>query len=319
MKYESRLLLTSSADLLLKNLDGTDIRKSERIEAKQEYESLRAKIQDIQSTTAGALETPMRVRTLILQTEDPSKYSREQREATWAQLHPNDAKPAASKPDPTPATDWRHPQFKARQMLCPAGRVLTAAPGGRDGAAKERGRVAVHIARACQGGDGGRCGGQVPGHLAHRNRLAPHLAVPAHQGQASIVPRNRTRTHTRDAAGKVFRIALPQEIHPDRASAQRSQTTGHLLLRLPRVQPAHSPDPSQEATDTLHSAQRKDTTKAKEVHAGAQNKSERANTVQPSWPSQAPAEGKAGKKEEHTKPAEETIPDDMPPLDEVYT
>ncbi|KAL7059154.1 hypothetical protein AAHC03_013248 [Spirometra sp. Aus1] len=35
---------------------------------------------------------------------------------------------------------------------------------------------------------------------------------------------------------KVFQMALPSEVHPDRAKVTRSQITGRLLLRLPKVQ-----------------------------------------------------------------------------------
>ncbi|BHF68591.1 Protein tilB [Sparganum proliferum] len=35
---------------------------------------------------------------------------------------------------------------------------------------------------------------------------------------------------------KVFQMALPSEVHPDRAKVTRSQITGRLLMRLPKVQ-----------------------------------------------------------------------------------
>lgn len=36
--------------------------------------------------------------------------------------------------------------------------------------------------------------------------------------------------------GKVFQMVLPAEVKPDSSSAQRSQTTGHLLLTMPRAE-----------------------------------------------------------------------------------
>ncbi|CAM9641582.1 unnamed protein product [Lampetra fluviatilis] len=35
--------------------------------------------------------------------------------------------------------------------------------------------------------------------------------------------------------GKVFQLVLPEEVQPDRSLAQRSQTTGHMLLTMPKV------------------------------------------------------------------------------------
>ncbi|XP_058056362.1 protein tilB [Anopheles bellator] len=37
--------------------------------------------------------------------------------------------------------------------------------------------------------------------------------------------------------GKVFQLALQHEIHPDRASCQRSTTTGHMLIVMPKLNP----------------------------------------------------------------------------------
>lgn len=35
--------------------------------------------------------------------------------------------------------------------------------------------------------------------------------------------------------GKIFQFVLPEEVYTDRSVAQRSQTTGHLVVRMPRV------------------------------------------------------------------------------------
>lgn len=35
--------------------------------------------------------------------------------------------------------------------------------------------------------------------------------------------------------GKIFQIVLPEVVHPDKSSAQRSQTTGHLVIKMPLV------------------------------------------------------------------------------------
>ena len=35
--------------------------------------------------------------------------------------------------------------------------------------------------------------------------------------------------------GKLFQIVLPEEVKPDSSIAQRSQTTGHLVIHMPKV------------------------------------------------------------------------------------
>ncbi|XP_032826407.2 dynein axonemal assembly factor 11 [Petromyzon marinus] len=42
--------------------------------------------------------------------------------------------------------------------------------------------------------------------------------------------------------GKVFQLVLPEEVQPDRSLAQRSQTTGHMLLTMPKVKEVIKPE-----------------------------------------------------------------------------
>lgn len=35
--------------------------------------------------------------------------------------------------------------------------------------------------------------------------------------------------------GKVFQLVLPEEVKPDSSCAQRSKTTGHLVITMPKV------------------------------------------------------------------------------------
>lgn len=42
--------------------------------------------------------------------------------------------------------------------------------------------------------------------------------------------------------GKVFQIVLPEAVHPDKSSAQRSKTTGHLVISMPMVKEAKHSD-----------------------------------------------------------------------------
>jgi protein TilB len=40
---------------------------------------------------------------------------------------------------------------------------------------------------------------------------------------------------------KVFQLALPDEVNPDRSKAERSKITGHLVVTMPRCVHAHPP------------------------------------------------------------------------------
>ncbi|XP_067887855.1 dynein axonemal assembly factor 11 isoform X2 [Heterodontus francisci] len=48
--------------------------------------------------------------------------------------------------------------------------------------------------------------------------------------------------------GKVFQLVLPAEIKPDSSSAKRSQTTGHLLVTMPKMQEMVRPKPKSTST-----------------------------------------------------------------------
>lgn len=41
--------------------------------------------------------------------------------------------------------------------------------------------------------------------------------------------------------GKVFQLALSEEVNPDSSSAKRSQTTGHLIISMPKVRQVVKP------------------------------------------------------------------------------
>uniref|UniRef100_UPI00398F834B dynein axonemal assembly factor 11 isoform X2 n=1 Tax=Pristiophorus japonicus TaxID=55135 RepID=UPI00398F834B len=52
--------------------------------------------------------------------------------------------------------------------------------------------------------------------------------------------------------GKVFQLVLPAEVKPDSSSGKRSQTTGHLLVTMPKTQEVIRPKPN--STSTARSA-----------------------------------------------------------------
>ncbi|CAJ1072925.1 protein tilB homolog [Xyrichtys novacula] len=53
--------------------------------------------------------------------------------------------------------------------------------------------------------------------------------------------------------GKIFQIVLPAEVRPDSSTAQRSQTTGHLVLTMPRKQQC----PSEAGGGSKHARRRR--------------------------------------------------------------
>eukprot|EP00730_Choanoeca_flexa_P002089 TRINITY_DN10906_c0_g1_i6.p1 TRINITY_DN10906_c0_g1~~TRINITY_DN10906_c0_g1_i6.p1 ORF type:complete len:433 (+),score=123.05 TRINITY_DN10906_c0_g1_i6:157-1455(+) len=58
---------------------------------------------------------------------------------------------------------------------------------------------------------------------------------------------------------KMFQLSLPDEVHPDKGSARRSQITGRLLVTMPKVSYRERPKPAkaaQEETETAEKLQR---------------------------------------------------------------
>ncbi|XP_034251026.1 protein tilB homolog isoform X2 [Thrips palmi] len=49
--------------------------------------------------------------------------------------------------------------------------------------------------------------------------------------------------------GKIFQIVLPEAVHPDKSTAQRSQTTGHLVISMPMVKEVKCTDKSLSKTE----------------------------------------------------------------------
>uniref|UniRef100_A0A3P8VCJ9 Leucine-rich repeat-containing protein 6 n=1 Tax=Cynoglossus semilaevis TaxID=244447 RepID=A0A3P8VCJ9_CYNSE len=76
------------------------------------------------------------------------------------------------------------------------------------------------------------------------NQLLLDLTVYRHM-DTSLLDVDIQPTYTRvSVKGKVFQLVLPVEVKPDSSVAQRSQTTGHLLLTMPRrldVDPSRRP------------------------------------------------------------------------------
>uniref|UniRef100_A0A8C7ZLE0 Leucine-rich repeat-containing protein 6 n=1 Tax=Oryzias sinensis TaxID=183150 RepID=A0A8C7ZLE0_9TELE len=67
------------------------------------------------------------------------------------------------------------------------------------------------------------------------NTVVLDLAVYRHM-DTSLIDADVQPTYVRvSVKGKIFQIVLPAEVKPDSSTAQRSQTTGHLLLTMPLV------------------------------------------------------------------------------------
>ncbi|XP_041659800.1 protein tilB homolog isoform X2 [Cheilinus undulatus] len=68
------------------------------------------------------------------------------------------------------------------------------------------------------------------------NTIILDLAVYRHM-DTSLIDVDVQPTYARiSVKGKIFQIVLPAEVKPDSSTAQRSQTTGHLVLTMPRVE-----------------------------------------------------------------------------------
>ncbi|KAM9718997.1 dynein axonemal assembly factor 11 [Menidia menidia] len=67
------------------------------------------------------------------------------------------------------------------------------------------------------------------------NRILLDLAVYRHL-DTSLIDVDVQPTYVRvTVKGKVFQVVLPAEVAPDQSAARRSQTSGHLLLAMPRA------------------------------------------------------------------------------------
>ncbi|XP_038143599.1 protein tilB homolog isoform X2 [Cyprinodon tularosa] len=68
------------------------------------------------------------------------------------------------------------------------------------------------------------------------NTVVLDLAVYRHM-DTSLLDVDVQPTYARVCVkGKIFQVVLPAEVKPDSSTAQRSQTTGHLVLRMPRAE-----------------------------------------------------------------------------------
>ncbi|XP_061653903.1 dynein axonemal assembly factor 11 isoform X10 [Phyllopteryx taeniolatus] len=70
----------------------------------------------------------------------------------------------------------------------------------------------------------------------NNSRIVLDLAVYRHM-DTSLMDVDVQPTYVKvSVKGKIFQLVLPAEVKPDSSIAQRSQTTGHLLLHMPRAQ-----------------------------------------------------------------------------------
>ncbi|XP_030016619.1 dynein axonemal assembly factor 11 [Sphaeramia orbicularis] len=68
------------------------------------------------------------------------------------------------------------------------------------------------------------------------NSIILDLAVFRHM-DTSLIEVDVQPTYARvSVKGKIFQVVLPAEVKPDSSTAQRSQTTGHLVLTMPRAE-----------------------------------------------------------------------------------
>jgi protein TilB len=69
-----------------------------------------------------------------------------------------------------------------------------------------------------------------------QNALTLNINLPKYM-DSSLIDADVQPTYARVVVkGKIFQIVLPEEIKPDSSTAQRSKTTGHLLITMPKLQ-----------------------------------------------------------------------------------
>jgi len=79
--------------------------------------------------------------------------------------------------------------------------------------------------------------------------------------------------------GKIFQMALPEEVNGDNSSAKRSQTTGRLLITMPKVKQVIRPKPLQNKTEKKNIPKPKEESNYLEVDASARTTCDVTNIV----------------------------------------
>lgn len=125
--------------------------------------------------------------------------------------------------------------------------------------------------------------------------------------------------------GKIFQLALDQEVNPDSSSCKRSQVTGHLLVTMPKtkqiVKPVKPPTPVVKTTDSNKENIDKDKTRNKveklEVDSSAKKTVDISTIVKDKSDIVVPPLGSKPLRKVEERPNSENFVDDpdVPPLE----
>ncbi|XP_066025477.1 dynein axonemal assembly factor 11-like [Pocillopora verrucosa] len=232
----------------LKWLDGKEIDKSERILAKQDYENIRNKIVSQQSDHAKkrerekqeAAKTKTAEKELQSgnenQNECISESSEENQRKTEKEEEEEEKRFWQEKTDFTPESRielHQHIEEKRKQR-----EKIDDERIGRNKPAKETRFFASdgHVLNINQG----KWDFQFDDD-EDNNRFVLDLPCFKHL-DTSLIDVDVQPTYVRvTVKGKVFQLALSEEVNPDSSSAKRSQTTGHLIISMPKVRQVVKP------------------------------------------------------------------------------
>lgn len=235
----------------LKWLDGKEIEKSERILAKQDYENLRNKIISQQSDYAkkrerekqDAAKTKVAEEELQLgcenQNESVSASSKENQRKTEKEEEEEEEEEKRywqEKTDFTPESRielHQHIEEKRKQR-----EKIDDERIGKNKPAKETRFFASdgHVLNINQGKWDFKFDED-----EDNNRFVLDLPCFKHL-DTSLIDVDVQPTYVRvTVKGKVFQLALSDEVNPDSSSAKRSQTTGHLIISMPKVRQVVKP------------------------------------------------------------------------------
>ncbi|XP_077412968.1 dynein axonemal assembly factor 11 [Vanacampus margaritifer] len=215
----------------LKSLDGTEVTRSERIAANQGLDQLRRRVleQEDQYLSKNALKT-----------EEEEVNKKRAEEAGSGAPDPEEEQEQASQLD----EERREREFWHTPCpFTPESRLEAHRHQEAQKKAKEKGNEKkVKPPRTLITADGRVLNVNEPKldfaltEDDNSNRIVLDLAVYRHM-DTSLMDVDVQPTYVKVAVkGKIFQLVLPAEVKPDKSTAQRSQTTGHLLLLMPRAE-----------------------------------------------------------------------------------
>eukprot|EP01137_Pigoraptor_chileana_P020964 Opistho-2@84038 len=222
----------------LKSLDGTDIERSERIVAAQEYESVKKRIIE-QQTVAMAAQ-------LAEEAAEKEKAEREKAEADSS--NPPDGAALESAPDAQKVDFWHSPSpYTPQTRTAVSQHLIENVKKGQSKPNDGEKEGVSHAAAAAGPEQGGeekfmqKNEGKWPFTLEEstdsegREAFVLDVACPRFLDTSMIDADVQPTSVTITMKGKVLRLQLMEEVNSDSSVAKRSQTSGHLVITMPKA------------------------------------------------------------------------------------